>query len=80
MAKYEVIGPLLVYGRRKGETFNHEFEPDQEAALIQAGHIRRKKDAPKQSPKPQKPASKPDAPQPPSGEAAQSSTSDKKEK
>jgi hypothetical protein len=40
MKKYEVTGPKLVRGCAKGETLEHDFTPEQEAALIAAGHIK----------------------------------------
>lgn len=70
MQKYEVIGPLPVRGRQKGASFEHEFTPEQEAALISAGHIK-KKAAPK--PKPQNATA-----QPPSGPAAQTPPKEEK--
>lgn len=68
--KYEVIGPLPVRGRRKGESVELELTPEQEAALIAGGHVK-KKAAPKVKPQ--------NAPaQPPSGPAAQTPPKEEK--
>jgi len=36
---YKVVGPHLVLGTKRGKTFTHVFTPEQEAALIEGGHI-----------------------------------------
>lgn len=47
MAKtYEVVGDAIVHGFRKGETFVAELAAHEEALLVEAGHIRRKRSAP----------------------------------
>lgn len=41
---YKVIGPHRVQGTDPGKTFVHLYTPEQEAALIEGGHITREKE------------------------------------
>ena len=36
---YRVTGDSTVAGHEKGDTFQYEFTPEQEAALVEGGHI-----------------------------------------
>lgn len=44
MAKtYEVVGDAIVHGYKKGESFVADLATHEEALLVAAGHIRRKR-------------------------------------